>query len=152
MIDVSLDAYGWTGPWARRRGFDSLVQMSSGIAAAGMAAAGAEAPVPLPVQALDHATGYLLATARCGGSPTVTAMDEAHERGSHWPEPQRCSRDGETAMVNPESIATPPTITDDDYLPTLEHTDWGPARRLRPPVQLGDHHAAVVTPRRSPRV
>jgi crotonobetainyl-CoA:carnitine CoA-transferase CaiB-like acyl-CoA transferase len=32
LIDVSLDAYGWTGPWAARRGFDSLVQMSSGIA------------------------------------------------------------------------------------------------------------------------
>ena len=30
---VCHDAYGWTGPWARRRGFDSLVQMSSGIAA-----------------------------------------------------------------------------------------------------------------------
>ena len=35
LIDVSLDAYGWTGPWAGRRGFDSLVQMSSGIADAG---------------------------------------------------------------------------------------------------------------------
>ena len=25
LTDVCLDAYGWTGPWARRRGFDSLV-------------------------------------------------------------------------------------------------------------------------------
>ncbi len=32
LIDVSLDAYGWRGPWAGRRGFDSLVQMSTGIA------------------------------------------------------------------------------------------------------------------------
>ena len=30
LIDVSLDAYGWSGPWAARRGFDSLVQMSCG--------------------------------------------------------------------------------------------------------------------------
>ena len=36
LIDVSLDAYGWTGPWAGRRGFDSLVQMSCGIADEGM--------------------------------------------------------------------------------------------------------------------
>ena len=36
LIDVSLNAYGHTGPWCRRRGFDSLVQMSSGIAHAGM--------------------------------------------------------------------------------------------------------------------
>jgi crotonobetainyl-CoA:carnitine CoA-transferase CaiB-like acyl-CoA transferase len=36
LIDVTLDAYGWTGPWKGRRGFDSLVQMSSGIADGGM--------------------------------------------------------------------------------------------------------------------
>ena len=28
LIDVSLNAYGWSGPWQNRRGFDSLVQMS----------------------------------------------------------------------------------------------------------------------------
>jgi crotonobetainyl-CoA:carnitine CoA-transferase CaiB-like acyl-CoA transferase len=59
LVDVALDAYGWSGPWSSRRGFDSLVQMSSGIAEAGMRAAGSDKPVPLPVQALDHATGYL---------------------------------------------------------------------------------------------
>jgi CoA-transferase family III len=36
LVDVSLNAYGWSGPWRMRRGFDSLVQMSSGIADAGM--------------------------------------------------------------------------------------------------------------------
>ncbi len=35
LVEVCLDAYGWTGPWAGRRGFDSLVQMSCGIAQAG---------------------------------------------------------------------------------------------------------------------
>ncbi len=35
LIDVCLNAYGWSGPWQNRRGFDSLVQMSSGIAEAG---------------------------------------------------------------------------------------------------------------------
>ena len=63
LIVASLDAYGWDGPWRDRRGFDSLVQMSSGIAAAGAAATGADHPVPLPVQALDHACGYLVAAA-----------------------------------------------------------------------------------------
>jgi crotonobetainyl-CoA:carnitine CoA-transferase CaiB-like acyl-CoA transferase len=65
LIDVSLDAYGWTGPWADRRGFDSLVQMSAGIAARGKEAARSAAPAPLPAQALDHGTGYLLAAAVC---------------------------------------------------------------------------------------
>ncbi len=63
LLEVSLDAYGWSGPWAKRRGFDSLVQMSCGIAEAGMQWAERDVPVPLPVQALDHATGYLMAAA-----------------------------------------------------------------------------------------
>jgi crotonobetainyl-CoA:carnitine CoA-transferase CaiB-like acyl-CoA transferase len=63
LIDVALNAYGWSGPWQARRGFDSLVQMSAGIAAAGIAWQRADRPVPLPVQALDHATGYLMAAA-----------------------------------------------------------------------------------------
>lgn len=67
IVDVSLDAYGFTGPWAHRRGFDSLVQMSAGIADAGMRAVAAERPVPLPVQALDQATGYLMAAAVLAG-------------------------------------------------------------------------------------
>src|SRR5262249_62320460 len=51
FIDVALSAYGWSGPWAGRRGFDSLVQMSSGIADEGKRRAIAEKPTPLPVQA-----------------------------------------------------------------------------------------------------
>ncbi len=35
LIEVAERAYGWSGPWAGRRGFDSLVQFSTGIAAAG---------------------------------------------------------------------------------------------------------------------
>ena len=61
LIDVALNAYGWSGPWAMRRGFDSLVQMSCGIADHGMRIAAIDKPRPLPVQALDHATGYLMA-------------------------------------------------------------------------------------------
>jgi hypothetical protein len=62
MIVASLDAYGWVGPWRTRRGFDSLVQLSSGIAASGAGSGTlANAPEPLPAQALDHGTGWLLA-------------------------------------------------------------------------------------------
>ena len=57
LIDACLNAYGWSGPWQNRRGFDSLVQMSSGIAEAGMQWKKADQPTPLPVQALDHAPG-----------------------------------------------------------------------------------------------
>jgi crotonobetainyl-CoA:carnitine CoA-transferase CaiB-like acyl-CoA transferase len=61
LVVAELSAYGDTGPWGGRRGFDSLVQMVSGIAHEGMERAGNDRPVPLPAQALDHASGWLLA-------------------------------------------------------------------------------------------
>ena len=63
IIDVSLSAYGWTGPWRERRGFDSIVQVNSGLAQEGMTRLGTDKPVQLPIQALDHGTGYLMAAA-----------------------------------------------------------------------------------------
>src|SRR5215475_8734698 len=61
IIYVSLSAYGHVGPWADRRGFDSLVQTSTGFNHAEGQAAGVEGPKELPAQMLDHATGYLMA-------------------------------------------------------------------------------------------
>ncbi|MGZ4234765.1 MAG: CoA transferase [Solirubrobacteraceae bacterium] len=61
LAQVSLSAWGTTGPWGGRRGFDSLVQVASGIAAECAAADGT--PGVLPAQALDHATGHLVAAA-----------------------------------------------------------------------------------------
>jgi crotonobetainyl-CoA:carnitine CoA-transferase CaiB-like acyl-CoA transferase len=60
LVVATLGAWGAGGPWAQRRGFDSLVQAACGIADA-QAADGA--PGALPAQALDHGTGYLLAAA-----------------------------------------------------------------------------------------
>lgn len=57
---VTLSAWGPVGPWATRRGFDSLVQCPTGIAAL---EGTAQAPGTLPAQVLDHATGYLAAAA-----------------------------------------------------------------------------------------
>ena len=61
IVYVSLSAYGHSGPWAERRGFDSLVQTSTGFNHAEGVAAGVEGPKELPAQMLDHATGYLMA-------------------------------------------------------------------------------------------
>lgn len=60
-VILSLSAWGETGPWGTRAGFDSIVQAATGIAVecGGLAAGGR--PGALPVQALDHATGQLLA-------------------------------------------------------------------------------------------
>jgi crotonobetainyl-CoA:carnitine CoA-transferase CaiB-like acyl-CoA transferase len=130
LIDVSLDAYGWTGPWANRRGFDSLVQMSSGIAAEGMRAFGADRPTPLPVQALDHATGYLLAAAALRG----LARRRSAQQGSRW----RLSL-ARTAKLLVDAGAgdlSAPPLGDPPLQDAVEATTWGPARRVAVPVSV----------------
>jgi crotonobetainyl-CoA:carnitine CoA-transferase CaiB-like acyl-CoA transferase len=65
IVYVSLSAYGHKGSrqgsWAERRGFDSLVQTSTGFNHAEGQAAGVDGPKELPAQMLDHGSGYLLA-------------------------------------------------------------------------------------------
>ncbi|MFD3715539.1 CoA transferase [Streptomyces sp. NPDC058677] len=60
VVVAQLSAWGGYGPWGTRRGFDSLVQVATGIAAV---EGSMEEPGALPAQALDHGTGYLLAAA-----------------------------------------------------------------------------------------
>ncbi|MBX9828878.1 MAG: CoA transferase [Xanthobacteraceae bacterium] len=78
IIYVSLSAYGHAGPWAERRGFDSLVQTSTGLNLAEAWAAGETNPRPLPCQAIDHATGYLMALG------ALTALIRRTEEGGSW--------------------------------------------------------------------
>jgi crotonobetainyl-CoA:carnitine CoA-transferase CaiB-like acyl-CoA transferase len=61
IVYVSLSAYGRSGPWAGRRGFDSLVQTATGFNDAEGQAAGSVEPKPLPMQVLDMASAFLLA-------------------------------------------------------------------------------------------
>jgi crotonobetainyl-CoA:carnitine CoA-transferase CaiB-like acyl-CoA transferase len=61
IIYVTLSAYGAAGPWAGRRGFDSLVQTATGFNHAEGQAAGIDGSKELPAQMLDHATGYFMA-------------------------------------------------------------------------------------------
>ena len=76
---VTVCAWGDHGPWAERRGFDSLVQAASGIA---RVEAGEQAePGVLPAQALDHATGYLAAAA------AMTASRPPDADGGTWHAP-----------------------------------------------------------------
>ncbi len=77
IICVSLSAYGHAGPWAERRGFDSLVQTATGFNHAEGEAAGIEGPKELPAQMLDHATGYLMAL-----GAMMAKMRQSREGGS----------------------------------------------------------------------
>jgi hypothetical protein len=148
LIVASLDAYGWDGPWRDRRGFDSLVQMSAGIAAAGAAATGdaatgdaatgdaatgADKPVPLPVQALDHGCGYLIAAA-VGRALTRRLADSVVDR-------IRVSLIGTANLLwslpGPgEAGARVATPKPSDFRLVDTHTAWGPARRVPLPGEI----------------
>lgn len=132
LIDVSLDAYGWSGPWKARRAFDSLIQMSSGIAHAGMIRRGADKPVPLPVQALDHATGYLMAIAALRG------IAERRATGRVLRARASLARTAKFVIDNDPEKLDGPLIprSEADNLPQPEMTGRGPALRLKPPVTI----------------
>jgi crotonobetainyl-CoA:carnitine CoA-transferase CaiB-like acyl-CoA transferase len=78
IVYVELCAFGWDGPWAGRRGYDSIVQTTTGIAHEGMRVYGTDRPKPLPCQALDHATGYLAAFG------ATMALRRRAEEGGSW--------------------------------------------------------------------
>ncbi|MCZ4272058.1 CoA transferase [Maritalea porphyrae] len=132
LIDVAHNAYGWTGPWANRRGFDSLVQMSAGIAAFGMKAADAQKPLPLPVQALDHATGYLVAAA------AIMAIKSATEQNRAVSVRTSLARVGwllsQTAKLEMRGQVAPATPS--DFCAEIEQTNIGDALRLEPAIRI----------------
>jgi crotonobetainyl-CoA:carnitine CoA-transferase CaiB-like acyl-CoA transferase len=137
MIDVALCAYGWTGPWQYRRGFDSLVQMSSGIAHTGAELSNAEQPVPLPAQALDHATGYLMAAS------VVHALDKRRQSGAVLQARLSLARTAvllEQLMLKQGGDDPAGALIGDpvpgDFQEAPEQTEWGPMQRLRWPVEI----------------
>ncbi|QDQ25401.1 CoA transferase [Chitinimonas arctica] len=78
IVYISLSAYGHIGPWAQKRGFDSLLQSACGFNHAEAEAAGQDAPRPLPMQVLDHASGYLMALG------AMAALHRRANEGGSW--------------------------------------------------------------------
>lgn len=99
---VTLNGWGHTGPWREVRGFDSIVQAAAGIAdvygtdsevdQAGPNPGSTWRPGALPVQALDHATGYgcaaaavtLLGNRRSTGAGGVARLSLARTAEELW--------------------------------------------------------------------
>ena len=106
--------------------------MSTGIADAGMRWKRADRPVPLPVQALDHATGYLMAAAVVRGiMRRLTTTQGTRAKLS-------LARTAQLLMDQRE-VQTPSALapeTAGDLQPGSERTPWGAARRLSPPASI----------------
>jgi crotonobetainyl-CoA:carnitine CoA-transferase CaiB-like acyl-CoA transferase len=163
IVCVSISAYGHTGPWAMRRGFDSLVQSASGIAWTESRAAAegdrsapggqSDRPRHLPCQALDHATGYLAAFG------AMAALARRATEGGSWHVRVSLAQTGrwlQSFGQIDDGWRTPDVTFDDvqDCLETVE-SPFGriraatPAERMsetqpfyaRPPVPIGTDKA-----------
>jgi crotonobetainyl-CoA:carnitine CoA-transferase CaiB-like acyl-CoA transferase len=153
IVCVSLCAYGYAGPWAGRRGFDSLVQNANGLNVAEAEAAGEDKPRPLPCQALDHATGYLMAFG------AMTALKRRATEGGSWH--VRCSLaqsghwfrnlgriEGGLSVPDPKFDAVRDVLEESSSrfgkLTAVRHAavmSETPSRWLRPSAPLGTHAA-----------
>ena len=80
IVAVSLCAFGHVGPWASRRGFDTVVQSVSGIAdrQGKMFPGAAPGPQFYPISAIDYLTGYLMAFG------AMVALARRAREGGSW--------------------------------------------------------------------
>jgi crotonobetainyl-CoA:carnitine CoA-transferase CaiB-like acyl-CoA transferase len=144
IVYVSLNAWGQTGPWQDRRGFDSIVQTVSGMS---YASGDAAKPKLMPCSAIDYVSGYLMAygamvalsrRAREGGSWLVRV---ALARVGKWIV-DRGTVDGSLPLAE-----APAGLTMDTPSPAGRITHLKPVVQLsetppywaRPPVPLGYH-------------
>lgn len=145
LVDVSLNAWGWEGPWRNRRGFDSLVQMGCGIAHQGMLWRGGSSPAPLPVQALDHATGYLMAAA------VLEGLRQRRQQHTGW---HACLSLARTALLlqqhryPADAAQSGIEPAPNDIQAPLEMTPWGIGERLRNAAFLSGTALVCASPGR----
>jgi crotonobetainyl-CoA:carnitine CoA-transferase CaiB-like acyl-CoA transferase len=156
IIYLSLSAFSHVGPWASRRGFDTVVQSVSGIAMRqGEVFPGAEpGPQFYPVSAIDYLTGYLMA---CGA---MVALARRAREGGSWLVRISLAQTGrwlvgrgqvpEIALKDVSKEFTPAelerwSITSDTPVGRLKHLgpvvqlSETPPRWARPTVPLGYH-------------
>ena len=131
LVVVALSAWGSTGPWSSRRGFDSLVQAACGIAEQyGSYHDDGWRPGVLPVQALDHATGYGIAAA------ALALLSERLRTGFGGTAHVSLARTAEELFGFP----SPLTTKDDAGLPVpdkrLIDSAYGPLRFVGPPIAV----------------
>ena len=80
IVYVSLSAFSHVGPWASRRGFDTVVQTVSGITSRQGDLFAGDSPGPqfYPVSAIDYLTGYLMAFG------AMVALARRANEGGSW--------------------------------------------------------------------
>ena len=150
IVCTSLSAWGTTGPWKTRRGFDSIVQAVSGMA---QKSGDAKGPKLMPVSAIDYVSGYLMAFG------TAVALERRAREGGSWLVRVGLARvgrwivdrglvsidgvaadvsDAERARYSAEMDAPVGRLT---FLRPVIQFSHTPGEWTRPPVPLGTHRA-----------
>ena len=137
LVLASLTAWGETGPWRGRRGFDSIVQAASGIAL--RESADGRTPGALPAQALDHATGHLLAAA------VLTAVTRQLASGGTWHVRAHLARTARWLLETPVR-SWPVPGWDPEELLTEHDTPSGRLRAAPPAVSFDGGPAEYPSP------
>ena len=141
LVYVSLSAFGHTGPWAGRRGFDTVVQTVSGMTTrqAEVVPGNTEGPQFYPVSAIDYCTGYLMAFG------AMTALARRAQEGGSWLVRISLAQVGkwmaDLGEVPPASLASVPAEFSEAELERwsmVSQTPSGPLRHLRPVVQMSE--------------
>jgi crotonobetainyl-CoA:carnitine CoA-transferase CaiB-like acyl-CoA transferase len=143
-VCVELSAWSVAGPWAKRRGFDTIVQSASGMA---LIQGGGTEPRLLPVSAIDYVTGYLMAYG------AMIALRHRAREGGSWR--VRCSlaRTGqwiaERGLLDARDIADVPKELPEDEIArfsTETASPLGTIRHLRPVAQMAETPPAWARP------
>jgi crotonobetainyl-CoA:carnitine CoA-transferase CaiB-like acyl-CoA transferase len=141
LVCVSLSAFGHAGPWAERRGFDTVVQTVSGITSRQAELVPGETPGPqfYPVSAIDYCTGYLMA---CGA---MMALRRRAQEGGSWLVRISLAQVGKWLVdlgeVSAATLQAVPDEFDEDELSrwsTTTETPSGPLRHLKPVLQMSE--------------
>jgi crotonobetainyl-CoA:carnitine CoA-transferase CaiB-like acyl-CoA transferase len=159
LVCVTLSAFGHAGPWAARRGFDTVVQAVSGIALrqAELVPGKTAGPQFYPVSAIDYCTGYLMAFG------AMAALERRAREGGSWLVRISLAQVGRWLVELGELPASALAGVPDEFAPQeverwsmVSHTPAGPLRHLRPVARMSEtpprwarpsvplgHHAAV---------
>ncbi|MFK7944421.1 MAG: CoA transferase [Paracoccaceae bacterium] len=134
IVYVTLSAFGETGPWGGRRGYDTYVQ-----AATGLSAEGADGPTRLPCQPLDYLGGYL------GASAAMAALARRSAEGGAWRAELSLARNAMwiwewTDVLGAEKNAPQANPTPEEVNPIMTEmgSSFGHLHAMRPAVSLSE--------------
>jgi len=149
LVYVSLCAFSHAGPWASRRGFDTVVQTVSGITSRQAEIVPGKTPGPqfYPVSAIDYCTGYLMAFG------AMVALARRARQGGSWLVRISLAQVGKWIVDLGEVPASELRGMPDEFSTaelegwsTVTDTPSGPLRHLKPVVQLSETPAYWARP------